>query len=129
MGTASVKVHKLNRWYCRGEVAESTLDGVLPSYQHMHIFKMLNEARSEAIRKDGYRVLYFVTAEKNTRRLQIADKEGYCLVDYFWAPGHYNVGMVKWQDGCPFPKWYCTLRFHLKRLAVHTKKFLGLYHK
>ncbi len=129
VGTGSYMIRDLSRWYHNGKALELTMDGILPEYQGMKIFKEISDIREESIRNSGYRVIYIDTAVENTRRLQIADKEGYLLVDYFWTGNHYSYGMMKWLDGCPFPPWYCKLRFQVKRCAVHIKHDLGLYKK
>jgi len=122
VGTASYKVRAFRRWYCRGNAAELTMDGVLPEWQGKHILTMLNRAREEAILRMGFRVLYLDTAEENIRRLKIAEKEGFIPVDYLFpnsrSKGKYFVCMVKWADHSPFPRWYCRFRFQLKKLFV-----------
>lgn len=129
VGTESFMARKLNRWYCKGKVAEMTMQGVLPEYQGMHISSMLNKSSEEAIKKLGYTAIYFDTAEANDKRIRIGEKEGFVLVDYFWTGDHYSVGMVKWLEARPYPAWYCRLRFQMKRCAVYIKRFLGLYRK
>lgn len=129
VGTSSFMVRRLNRWYCKGNVAEVTMQGVSPSHQGMHIFSMLDKKCEEAVKDSGYTAIYFDTARANTKRILIGEKEGFVLVDYFWTGNHYSVGMMKWLDGCPVPAWYRKLRFQLKRCAVHAKRTLGLYKK
>ena len=127
VGTGSFIVRKLDRWYYKGKAIELTLLGILPEYQGRHIYTMIKNTREEAIKKSGYRVVYWDTAVGNTRRLQIAETEGYNVVDYFWTGNHYAFGMMKWLDECPFPPWYRKLRFQMKRSAVHIKHALRLY--
>ena len=130
VGTGSVMVRKLNRWYWKGKAAELTMLGVLPEYQGMHISTMIGKAREQFIKERGFQAIYFDTAAENTRRLQIAEKDGYVMVDYLFpninSKGHYFVGMMKWSGGCPFSKKYCAFRFNMKRIRVRAVyKVLG----
>ncbi len=122
VGTGSYMIRDLNRWYHKGKAIELTMEGILPEYQGRHIFTMIQKARDEIIKSSGYRVVYMDTAEKNTRRLLVAEKEGYIPVDFLFpsinSKGHYFVSMMKWLDGSPFSKEYCIFRFRIKRIRV-----------
>ena len=91
VGTSSFMVRRLNRWYCKGNVAEVTMQGVSPSHQGMHIFSILDKKCEEAVKDSGYTAIYFDTARANTKRILIGEKEGYVLVDYFWTGNHFII--------------------------------------
>lgn len=122
VGTSSIVFRTLDRWFSKGNVAELTMMGVLPEYQGMHIATMLNEALEKEIVCRGFSSIYSDTAEENTSRIKMCEKEGYILVDYLFpnanSKGHFFVGMMKWLDGCPFSKNYCAFHFKLKRFVV-----------
>ncbi len=124
VGTSAVVIRKLNRWYYKGNVAELTMQGVLPSHQGMHIFSALNKVCEEASAKSGYSAVFFDTAEANIHRIKVGKKDGYVLVDYFWIRDHYSVGMMKWMTRRPFPKLCCALGFGMKKLYVKIRRLI-----
>ena len=122
VGTSSIMIRKLNRWYHKGDVTEVTMVGVLPEYRGMHIATMLNEALEKEIIRSGNTAIYSDTAEENISRIRMTEKDGYTLVDFLFpnqrSKGHYSVAMMKWLDECPFSKRYCAFRFNMKRIMV-----------
>jgi len=129
VGTLSF-IHKhFQRWYCQGESAELTLQGVLPSYQGRHIGTNMIKMCEKEIRKQEINTICFDTAEQNTIRIKMALKDQYRLVDYHYNNGHFSVELMKWMDQCPFSRIYCMLRYVLKRMKVHLVHALKPYAK
>lgn len=119
VGTLSF-IHKhFQRWYCQGETAELTLQGVIPSYQGRHIGTNMIKMCEKEIRKLGINTICFDTAEQNTVRIKMALKDQYRLVDYHFNNGHFSVEMLKWLEHCPFSKTSCKLHYELKKMKVH----------
>ena len=123
VGTNSYRILTRNRWYRKGELADSILIGVLPEYKNMGISSRLHEAIVEDVRQNGLSVLELDTAEKNKLMREISLRRGFRYVSSFASPNvkHYSVVMVNWLDGCPFPAWYCTMRYCLQRFKVHLR--------
>ena len=124
VGTGSFRIKRFNKWYCKGDSAELTLLGVLPSYQGRHIASDLTKIREEEIRRLGINTICGDTAAQNTPRIHIALRDHYRLVDYRYNNGHYSVEMMKWLDTCPFSETYCAFRFKTKKAFVHLKHTL-----
>lgn len=125
VGTASCRIKVYDKWYCKGEAWDEILLGVLPAYQGRHLSTRFNKIREEEAVKQGINIIAGDTAEQNTKRIAIAEKEGFIKVDYHWNNGHYSVELMKWLDGCPFSKKYCAFRFSCKRLKVRVRHNLG----
>ena len=68
-------------------------------------------------------MMMFDTHEKNSRNLGHSIKAGYKFVDLKFYRDHYNVVMVKWLDGCPYSRFWCSLNYHLRRFKVKIRSF------
>jgi hypothetical protein len=60
------------------------------------------------------------THSKNTRRIEIALKNGFRLVRFFRAASkdHYSVVYAKWLNGCPYSSFYCWGKYQLSKLKT-----------
>ena len=124
VGTASIRFKECCQWYCSGNTAEQTLLAVLPSYQGRHIGTALTKACEEEAVRRNVGTICFDTAELNTRKIQMALKDQYRLVDYRFNNGHFSVEMMKWLVKCPYSKSYCTIRFLAKKTRVRLKRLI-----
>lgn len=122
IGTASIRVISVYRWFHKGKTAEFVMEGIIPEYKGKHVFSMLEKTRVDALKYMGISTITFSTADKNIKRQQIAKKDGYIYVD-FYSPNtnHYSVRMFKWLDKCPFTKFYCFFRYLIKKLYYKTR--------
>jgi len=115
VGTAAIKVKHVNLWCGKGEYAYCCFASVLSDYSGTGIYKKLNLEREKIAREMGFARMLFDTHEDNERVLDVNKKNGYTPVDISIWQDHYNVIMVKWLDGCPFPDWYCTMQFFIHK--------------
>lgn len=123
VGTASVIIRRTNLWFNKGESAYYMLDAVLPAYQGLRIYSSLNEARDNYVNDKGIRVIYTYTAHNNKKMKCIKIKQGYRLVAFSVSSKteYYSVIMARWLSECPFPRWYCSLRYLVSMLSVVLK--------
>ncbi|MBQ1772558.1 MAG: GNAT family N-acetyltransferase [Clostridia bacterium] len=119
VGTASYRIIDRRFWCIKASFAERTLIAVHPDYQGRHISSLLLEPILSDVKAKGYQYLLTETAEANTAVRKICKKEGGRHID-FKAPhsDHYNVEIVQWLDGCPYPRWYTGLGFLYRMLKV-----------
>ena len=117
VGTLSVARKNKNTWFAHGKVLYYMLLGILPEYQGKGIYRKLIAAREEYAKANRLEVTYMYTAEQNKKMQQLAQKEGFRLVSYAVFPktDYYSVALVKWQGECPFPEWFCNLRFLMSK--------------
>lgn len=125
IGTSAVGEKFGTVWYKRGRYAYMSLSCVLPEYSGQGIFKRFEKNREEIARLKGLDVFVTDTHESNKRRRQIAEVNGYRLVDYFRVGDHYNVALAKWPKGCPYSKIYCQFRYYLSWTYAHIRTFLS----
>lgn len=116
VGTTSVGFYTGRHWYDRGKlVAHSMFSALLPRYQGIGIREDMNQLRDEYVKEVGAEIMQADTPTGNTIVRENARRHGFREVAYRSFPGHYSVIFVKWYGGCPFPAWYCRLRFLLSR--------------
>lgn len=111
VGTAAIKVKEASLWCGDGKYAYCCFASVLPEYKGKGIYKSLNIKREEMAANMGLVRMMFDTHEDNKHKLDCDYKAGYKYVDLSIWKDHYNVVMVKWLNGCPYPNWYCTMQF------------------
>lgn len=115
VGTAAIIIKKVNIWCGKGEYAYCCFASVLPEYSGMGIYKSLNINREENALRMGLKRMMFDTHEHNKRKIEGDYKAGFKLVDISVWKDHYNVVMVKWLNGCPYPNWYCKMQFYIHK--------------
>ncbi|MCR5074054.1 MAG: GNAT family N-acetyltransferase [Clostridiales bacterium] len=122
VGTASYRIIYRRFWCLEASFVERTLIAIHPDYQGKHISPLLLQSVFNDVKAKGYKYLLTETAEANTIVRKICTKEGGRHID-FKAPrsDHYNVEIVQWLDGCPYPKWYTDFGFFYKKLKVKLK--------
>lgn len=118
IGTAAFVKKAGNKWYTTGCYASVCFDSVKTDYMGQGIFKMLDTKREETAKNHGLKVLVFDTHINNIHRQKIALNNGYRYVSFTHPNNHYNVIMAKWLDGCPFPSYYCWLRFYYSKIRL-----------
>ncbi len=123
IGTASVKLLKINKWWARGTVLYYCYDAILPKYRGTDVFFGIINERLKFVRKTGIRIHQFATAEHNKTIIKINQKDGFKLVQLSptgKGANYYSVIMVKWSDGCPYPDWLVNFMFKLSKVVVKT---------
>lgn len=127
VGTLSLRFVERNTWYAKGLIPDYILAGVIPEYQGMHINSMLANKVFEFAKSRGYEVIELDTDENNTNAINIYKHQGFRLVGYhaFKGVSHYSAVMVKWLDKAPYSKFYCKLRFLIRRFIVRLRYKVG----
>ena len=116
VGTCAVIKKKYNLWCGKGYYGYLCFASVLPEYNGQGIYKSLRDnIEKETLRMNANKVL-FETHEANDRMLMANGRYDYKLVDFkVTSTDHYNVLMVKWLDGCPYPDWYIKSQFLIRK--------------
>lgn len=115
IGTCSLVIKEIHAWFYSGEVAYYMWDAVLPSYQGTGVYSQLDEARDQYIRERNVKVIITRTSERNRKMQRIRMRKGYRKVSFAATTqtNYYSVLLARWVDECPFPLWYCFLRYKL----------------
>lgn len=112
VGTGAIIKKKISLWCGKDDYGYLCFASVLPNYNGMGIYKSLSECIERETRMMGADKVLFETHEHNERMLRNNRQKGYKCVDFkVTTTDHYNVLMVKWLDGCPYPNWYIKLQF------------------
>lgn len=124
VGVACVSIEDLKKWYVRGPVLYYFCDGILPEYRGTDVFFGLNELKKSFVKESDVRIHMFRTSEHNKTIIKINLRNGFKLVQFHPTPkkiaNYYNVTMVKWDDGCPFPDWFLNFMFKLSKIVSKT---------
>lgn len=123
VGTAAVMPKDLGVWFGREVFAYCCFAAILPEYNGKGIYKEMCRRQEEMAWDMGLDKMVFDTHENNTRIINHALKAGYQFVDYRFCRDHYNVVMVKWLNGCPYPSYYLRLRFLLSKAKTKLLRF------
>lgn len=115
VGTASYRIVKRSYWCARGMAADQMLVAVHPDYQGRHVSADLFHAIEKAAREAGLSYIESTTAEANRPMRLACKRDGFRCIQ-FKVPhsDHYNVVMLKWLNGCPYPKWRTDAYFIMK---------------
>lgn len=127
VGTAAISIKQSNSWYTRGQrYAYLCFAGILPGYNGKGIYKALTEKRQEIVKELELGIMLFDTHENNKHVQKIAVKNGFRYVHFFQSGSkdHCNVVLVKWIDGCPFSKLYCSMKFFSSRFKTKLRILL-----
>lgn len=116
VGLGAVSIIRRNLFWCgTGLYAYSFLDAVLPEYAGHGIFHKIEEVQERyALSNDVYRML-MDTHERNKSMLRAAQKIGYRKVDYRVWEDHHSIILVKWLEGSPYSRLWCSIKFIHKR--------------
>lgn len=124
VGVSCVRIEKIRKWYCRGAVLYYFGDGILPEYRGTDVYLGLREIKTKYAKSTGIKIHRFMTSEHNKIVIKINLKRGFKLIQLHPTPkkiaNYYNVTMVKWDDGCPFPDWFLKLMFNLSKIVSKT---------
>ena len=128
VGTCSVVLRMKRTWFYKGIAAYYLLDAVLPEFQGLGIYSRLDEKRNYFARCNGVNMVYMYTSESNYKVQHIREKQGFRLMSFYVSPktDYYSVLMAKWLSDCPFPKWYCRLRYILSKMYVKIRFRRGM---
>ena len=122
VGTASYRIVDRNYWFVKGPVADRILVAVHPDYQRKHIASSLRDTVQKSVIENGFHYIESATAEANKPVRDACQKDGFRYVDLqVPTSDHYNVVMLKWLDGCPYPKWRTDAHYAWKRLGKKLK--------
>lgn len=121
VGTAAFFPKAIRTWFGKYTYAYCCFAAVLPAFSGRGIYKALCARQEELARDMGIDKMYFDTHEKNKRMIKNAAKAGYRHVDLQFYSDHFNVAMVKWLTGCPYPDLKCRIEYHSKALKVRIK--------
>lgn len=120
VATAAVMVKNSNLWCGKGEYAYFCFASILPEYRGRGLYKQLYIYREREAINMGIRRILFDTHEHNRHTLAINEKNHFVPVRYFHVKNHdhYSIVMVKWLDGCPYPNYYCRLKFYQSKVRT-----------
>ena len=118
VGTAAVMPKELKVWFGRHVFAYCCFAAILPKYNGKGIYKEMCRQQEDMAREMGLDKMIFDTHENNTRIINHALKAGYQFVNYRFYRDHYNVVLVKWLNGCPYPGYYCRIRYVLSKIKT-----------
>ena len=115
VGTAAVVRIEKMFWCGRGPYAYCFLDAVVPEYAGKGVFGQLEALPIQWARREGIACMLLDTNERNKRMLRHCRKNGYRAVDYRIRDGYHSVILVKWLDGCPYPRIWCWIKYLHKK--------------
>lgn len=128
IGTAAYRIQNGAEWYRHGRYAYVCFGSVLPKYTGMGVLRAMNKERDKSIKDSGVSTLFFDTNLKNTRRMSIAFKEGYHLVDIEYYHDHYSVRLAKWLTD-RHSVIYIYARFMMALAKAVVRRFLFVVYK
>lgn len=121
VGVDCVRIESLKKWYARGPVLYYFGTGVHPEYRGTDVYLNLVELKSKYAISTGIKTHMFRTSEHNNTVIKIKKKNGFKLVQFQPTKkkdaNYYQVTMVKWDDGCPFPDWFLKFMFNLSKVV------------
>ena len=122
VATQSVTLFDGDKWYSKGQkVAHYCLTGILKRYQGCGIKEMLDEECEKFIIQTDPDIIQANTAEENVMVRTIAYQKGYidlqCVA--FKGTDYYSVYFARWRKKCPYPLWYCHLRYYPMCRFIH----------
>lgn len=124
VGIACVKILNMKKWFVRDQVLYTFCDGILPEYRGTDVYFGLRKVREAYVKSTGIKIHMFRTSEHNKVVIKLNKKRGFKLVQFHPTPkkiaNYYNVTMVKWDDGCPFPDWFLNFMFKLSKIVSKT---------
>ena len=126
VGTAAYRVQIGTEWYRRGKYAYICFGSVLPAYTGMGVLRAMNKERDKSIENHGLSTSYFDTNIRNARRISIARKEGYRLVDVEYYRDHYSVRLAKWAS-VGHSSIYCHFHFVVAMVKASIKRIVSVF--
>ena len=118
------RIENKKNWWRRGPAIYHFGDGILPQYRGTDVYFEIQALKNKFVEESGVRVQYFRTSSNNKTVIKINKKYGFKLVQFHPTPkkvaNYYNVTMVKWDNGCPFPDWFLKFMFNLSRIVTTT---------
>lgn len=122
VGVACVRIENCRKWYVRGPVIYYFCDGVLPEYRGTDVYFGLNEIKYRYVGETGIKIHKFHTSAHNKIIIKMNKKWGFKLVQFQPTKnkknGYYQVTMVKWDEGCPFPDSFLNFMFKLSKIVT-----------
>lgn len=115
VGTAAVITKESSIWCGHDNYGYCCFSAVLPEYAGKGIYKSFVHLQEQEAISMGIGKMMFDSHEQNSRVFEVNGRNGYKKVDFFVCKDHYNVVMVKWLKGCPYPDFYCKLHFLVRK--------------
>ena len=129
VATQSVTLFNGDKWYSKGQkVAHYCLTGILKRYQGCGIKEMLDEECEKFIVQTDPDIVQANTAEDNLMVRTIAHQKGSIDLQSvtFKGTDYYSVFFARWKKKCPYPLWYCHLRYRLSIVYTKTRYKPGM---
>lgn len=120
-GVTCFRIENKKKWWRRGCAIYHFGDGILPQYRGTDVYFNVQALKMKFVEESGVRVQYFRTSSNNKTVIKINKIYGYKLVQFQPTKkkegDYYQVTMVKWDDGCPFPDWFLKFMFNLSKIV------------
>ena len=118
VGTYSLTVTMVNKWWHKGRCGLRCNTSILPEYRGTDAYFGLRELLEKKEKELGLNVIWGTTSEKNDVVIKINKKTGWKFVEYVPSPlkrDYFSYVFVKWKDGCPYKENLINFRFKLSR--------------
>ena len=123
VGTITLSLEQLDKWYAKGTAARCRYVAVSPQYMHRHIASRMIDACAAWCREHDIPYLFWTTAIHNHAAIKTCENNGFEIVDYYYYPNedHITVGLVRWLQKKP-AGFLKRFRFCLKRKRLAEKR-------
>lgn len=122
MGTLSIIIRDVRRWWHKGAAAYISYVAVNPLYQGQGIYKEMSNKAIEIIKEmRGVDVAYLNTHINNHPALITYINDGYKKVRFSPSGGHadyYSVEMAKWINGNGYNRLLCDIMYFSSEIVV-----------
>ena len=115
VGTGAIIKVQRAFWCGKQEYGYFCLASVLPEYRNKGIHIKIHNALEDEAKKMGLKCVFFDAHEHNNKILDIQKKRGFMPIGLIVCKDHYNIIMMKWFSGCPYPSWYCRCQYLLRK--------------
>ena len=121
VGTASLSIENLKKWWHRGRSACRCMGATLPEYRGTEVYFSLLDKLEEKENELGINVIWGTTSENNLEVIKIHKKLKFKFVYLSPSPRHreyYSYVFVKWKKGCPYKDCFLNFMFNLYKFVV-----------
>ena len=119
VGTLSVSVIDVNRWFHKGKAGYIELVAVDPEIRGKHIFKSLYDECERYLKEYFIDKILIISAEKNEAIKSFCLKNGFYIVKYGRGVSNnfFSNFYFKWINGCPHKDIVIKIIFLIDKMA------------
>ena len=129
VGTFTISLEAVRKWYADGDVARLRYLAVSPSYTRRRIASQMYDACAQWSEEHGVGCLFGSTAYNNTASIKALESNGFYRIDYYWYPNldHPSICFMRWLNRERPGVLHRNIYYYRRLIMAHGKHWIKMH--